>query len=110
MKRRRSDLEITPYKLVFHELIGLQVEVVEAANPALKKIRGKVVDETRNMMIIQTEDGTEKMVPKNGTTFVFQIPAHLSGKHARRYVMVKGNLLLSQPENRTKNIRKIHMR
>ena len=50
------------------------------------------------------------MVPKEATTFVFQIPAQLSGKHAARHVKVNGNLLVSQPENRTKNIRKIRMR
>ncbi len=103
-------MEITPSKLVFHELIGLKVEVVGATNPSLRFIRGKVVDETRNMMIIHTEEGTKKKVQKKGTSFVFQIPAHLSGKHAERYVKVDGNLLLSQPENRTKNIRKIYMR
>jgi len=99
-------LEITPSNLVFHELIGLQVEVAESSNSALKAISGKVVNETRNMLIIQTKDRTDKMVQKNGTTFVFQIPAHLSDKHAERYVKVNGNLLLSQPENRTKNIKK----
>ncbi len=103
-------MEITPSKLVFHELIGLHVTIVEATNPTLKDISGKVVDETKNMIIVQTKDGIEKMIQKNGTSFVFQIPAQLSGKHAERYVKVNGNLLLSQPENRTKNIRKIHMR
>ncbi len=103
-------MEITPSKLVFHELIGLQVEVTEATNPALISISGRVADETRNMLIIRTKEGTGKMVQKNGTSFVFRIPAKLSGKHAERYVKVDGNLLLSQPENRTKNIRKIHMR
>lgn len=103
-------MEITPSKLIFHELIGLVTEVVEATNPTLKDIRGKVVDETKNMIIVQTEVGQTKMVPKKGTTFVFQIPARLTGKHAERYVKVDGNLLLSQPENRTKNIRKIRMR
>lgn len=103
-------MEITPSNLVFHELIGLQVEIAESTNPALRAICGKVVDETRNMLIIQTKGRTEKMVQKNGTTFVFKIPANWSGKHAERYVKVNGNLLLSQPENRTKNIRKIHMR
>lgn len=103
-------MEITPSKLVFHELIGLEVKVTEASNPQLNDIRGKVVDETKNMIIVHTEKGTEKQIPKKGSFFVFRIPADLSGKHAERYVKVNGNLLLSQPENRTKNIRKIHMR
>lgn len=102
-------MDITPSKLIFHELIGLVADVVEATNPTLKNIRGKVVDETKNMIIVQTKAG-QSMVPKKGTTFVFQIPARLSSEHAERYVKVNGNLLLSQPENRTKNIRKIRMR
>ncbi|WP_406660842.1 ribonuclease P protein component 1 [Methanolobus sp. ZRKC3] len=103
-------MEITSSKLIFHELIGLVAEVVEATNPSLRDIRGKVVDETKNMISVQTKVGQIKMVPKRGTTFVFQIPARFSGKHAERYVKIDGNLLLSQPENRTKNIRKIRMR
>ena len=103
-------MEITPSKLIFHELIGLVVEVVDATNPALINIRGKVVDETKNMIIVQTKAGREKMVPKADATFVFRIPALLSGEHAERYVKINGNLLVSQPENRTKNIRKIRMR
>lgn len=101
---------ITPSKLIFHELMGLAVEVVDSSNPALIGIIGKVVDETKNMLIVLTKAGSEKMVPKAVTTFVFQIPARLSGEHAVRHVKVEGNLLVSQAENRTKNLRKIRMR
>jgi ribonuclease P protein subunit POP4 len=103
-------VEIAPSKLIFHELIGLIAEVVDAANPTLIGVSGKVVDETKNMIIVQTKACREKMVPKAGATFVFRIPARLSGKHAVRHVKIDGNLLVSQPENRTKNIRKIRMR
>lgn len=103
-------MEITPSKLIFHELIGLVVEVVDATNPALIGISGKVVDETKNMIVVQTKAGSERMVPKAVTTFVFRIPARLSGEHAEWHVKIEGNLLVSQPENRTKNIRKIRMR
>ncbi|MCQ6962045.1 ribonuclease P protein component 1 [Methanolobus chelungpuianus] len=103
-------MEITASKLIFHELIGLGVEVVDATNPALIGISGRVVDETKNMLIVLTKAGSEIMVPKAVTTFVFRIPARLSGKHAERHVKIDGNLLVSQPENRTKNIRKIRMR
>lgn len=103
-------MEITASKLIFHELIGLGVEVVDATNPALVGISGRVVDETKNMLIVLTKAGSERMVPKAVTTFVFRIPARLSGKHAERHVKIDGNLLVSQPENRTKNIRKIRMR
>jgi ribonuclease P protein subunit POP4 len=103
-------VEITPSKLIFHELIGLFVEVVDATNPSLISISGKVVDETKNMIIILTKADSKKLVPKAGTTFVFRIPARLSGEHAVKHVKIDGNLLVSQPENRTKNIKKIRMR
>lgn len=57
-------MEITPSKLVFHELIGLEVTITDATNPTYNDIRGKVVDETKNMIIVQTKEGTRKMVPK----------------------------------------------
>ena len=48
-------MEIAPSKLIFHELIGLNAEVVDAANPTLIRVSGKVVDETKNMIIVQTK-------------------------------------------------------
>jgi len=103
-------VEITPSNLIYHELIGLVTEVVDSTNPALINIRGKVVDETRNTLIVETKGNAEKMVPKAHTTFVFQLPARTAGKRAIKHVKVNGTLLLSQPENRIKNIRKIRMR
>jgi ribonuclease P protein subunit POP4 len=100
---------LSPWNLIYHELTGLYVEVRDSANPYITGIRGKVVDETRNMLVLQTEDMCEKMVPKAGSTFLFHLP--VPGKeHNTTYLEVKGYLLLSQPENRTKNIRKSRMR
>lgn len=99
-------MEITPSNLIYHELIGLVTEVVDSTNPDMLDIRGKVVDETRNTLIVETEIGREKMVPKANNTFVFQLPVRSAGKYAIKHVKVNGTLLLSQPENRIKNIRK----
>ena len=101
-------MEASPSNLLFHELIGLYAEVFESTNPKLINICGRVINETRNMLVIETEDMHEKMVPKNGTTFVFNLPLS-SADHDQR-VKIYGKLLLSQPENRVKNIRKIRMR
>ncbi|WP_367343525.1 ribonuclease P protein component 1 [Methanomethylovorans sp.] len=103
-------MEISAYNLIFHELIGLFTEVINSNNPSLKKIRGKVVGETRNMLIVETYDNNEKMVPKSGSTFLFHIPLLGGNSRVTEQVKVNGNLLLSQPENRIKNIRKIRMR
>src|SRR5690606_6284700 len=108
--QRRSEVEISAYNLIFHELIGLFTEVINSNNPSLEKIRGKVVGETKNMLIVETYDYNEKMVPKSGSTFLFHIPLLRGDTRVTEQVKVNGNLLLSQPENRIKNIRKIRMR
>ena len=50
----------------------------------------------------------EKMVPKKGTVFIFHVPSHSADQDQR--VIIDGKLLLSQPENRIKNLKKIRMR
>ncbi|WP_440953806.1 ribonuclease P protein component 1 [Methanococcoides sp. FTZ1] len=84
------------------------MEVIESTNPTLYNIKGRVVDESRNMIVIETEDMNLKKIPKQGTTFVFHLSSHSADQDQR--VKIDGKLLLSQPENRVKNIRKIRMR
>lgn len=108
MNSGRSKLERIPSNLIYHELIGLPVKVVESTNPLLDNICGIVQDETRNTLIIATENNNKKMVPKANANFVFKVPIDSGGKHLIKHVKVNGNLLLSQPENRTKNIKKMH--
>lgn len=83
-------MKLTPYNLIHHELIGLEVEVAESTNRYLIGIKGRVVDETKKMLII--EGNKERKIPKLGSSFIFNI--------ANKKVKVDGRLLLSQPENR----------
>jgi ribonuclease P protein subunit POP4 len=46
--------EITPENLVYHTLIGLETVVSGSTNPDMVGIRGVVVDETRNTLLITT--------------------------------------------------------
>ncbi|QQG39868.1 MAG: ribonuclease P protein component 1 [Candidatus Aenigmatarchaeota archaeon] len=85
---------ITPGNVVNHELIGLKVKVVEADNKAQKGIEGRVVDETKGSLVVETQRG-EKKVDKKGRTFAFTIP---SGKRVR----VDGNVIAYRPEDRIK--------
>lgn len=85
---------ISPKNLVRHELIGLEVEVVSSTNPSQAGLSGKVVDESRNILTIETEAGTRSL-PKEDCTFSFRIP---SGERVR----VRGSLLVSRPEDRPK--------
>ncbi|MBN1324250.1 MAG: ribonuclease P protein component 1 [Methanotrichaceae archaeon] len=81
---------ITPENLARHELVGLDVEAEKS--PGLAHISGRVIDETRNTFLIETELG-EKRVPKSHTSFIFTLP---NGSR----VKVSGSILISQPENR----------
>jgi ribonuclease P protein subunit POP4 len=82
-----------PEDIVRHELIGLQVRVAKCANRQLEGLEGKVIDESRNMLVIETVNG-EKSFPKELCTFSFLV----SGKRVR----VDGKLLVARPEDRIK--------
>jgi len=81
-------MDITPENIIYHELIGLPVEVDSAAYPA----EGVVIDETRNMLIVGA-NGKDRKIPKSCCSFIFTLPDG-------RRVKVLGSLLRSQPENR----------
>jgi ribonuclease P protein subunit POP4 len=81
-------MDPTPENLIYHELIGLPVEIESTGY----RLKGVVVDETRNMLVIQSEKG-DKKIPKDAGAFIFTLPDG-------RRVKVLGTLLRSQPENR----------
>lgn len=85
-------MPIAPTTIVRHELIGLAVRVVEATNPDLVGIEGRVVGET--MQTLRISEDSEKMVPKTGTRFEFRLP---DGE----YVVVDGYRLVARPADRT---------
>jgi ribonuclease P protein subunit POP4 len=87
-------MELTPENLIYNELIGLQVEV---DSPCVR-LKGVVVDETRNMLVIES-GGKDKKIPKQAASFIFTLPDG-------RRVKVTGSLLISQPENRIPKRRK----
>jgi len=68
------------------ELIGLRVKV--EGGPS-----GRVIDETMNMLVIETERGVRRF-PKRGNFFIFSY----EGKKVR----VDGRMLVARPEDRIK--------
>ena len=75
------------------ELIGKELEVIDADNPSLIGIKGKVIDETKNMLIIETNNETKKLVKKQVT-----IKTNIEGKT----FTIKGEILQGRPEERLK--------
>lgn len=87
-------MKITPRNILRHELIGLPVTVVESSNKYQVGIRGVVADETMKTIVIRTDKGL-KMVPKEGSYFLFRLPRGIM-------VKVEGRQLLGRPEDRLK--------
>jgi len=85
---------ISAKNLIRHELIGLDVEVVGSTNKFHVGIKGLVVDETKNLLIIETRKGIKK-IQKKGAKFIFTIP---DGKK----VKVNGTKIVVRPEERIK--------
>jgi ribonuclease P protein subunit POP4 len=78
-----------------HELIGLDVEVVTATDPTQERLRGRIVDETRNTLVLEVR-GDEKRIPKRGSRFRFEIQGG---------VEVDGDEIRFRPEDRVKKAR-----
>jgi ribonuclease P protein subunit POP4 len=85
---------ITPENLVRHELIGLQAEVVKSSNKFQIGIRGLIVDETKNLLALETPEGV-KRIQKVGSEFIFTVPGG-------RRVKVKGEIIAKRHEDRVK--------
>jgi len=85
-------LRYTSRNLKCHELIGLEVTVLDHSSKSLSGISGRVVWETKNMLVIEGE-GREVMVPKLYGRFSFKLP---SGDT----VVIDGGEVLGRPEER----------
>jgi ribonuclease P protein subunit POP4 len=83
---------IAPRDLLVHELIGRDVLVAAASNPLHRGVSGRIVDETKNMLAIETTGGI-KRVPKRHSIFRL----HLTDS---RFVEIDGSALALAPEKR----------
>jgi len=90
---------ITPENIHRHELIGLKIEIIQSTDKQMMGINGLVVDETKNLLTIDSSktDSNRVRIPKKDCVFRFSLP---SGEQ----VDVDGRLLKLKPENRLKNI------
>lgn len=82
---------ITAENIALHELIGLDAEIAQSSNIQFIGLKGKVVDETKFMFVLSTENGIKKF-PKENTTWRFSF-----GNNA---VILDGNMLTKRPYER----------
>lgn len=86
-------MKITP-SILQHELIGLNARVVKSLHPNYVGIAGRVIDETRNTLVIQYEN-ERKIVAKSVVVFYFTMPDGT-------VVEIDGDAIVGRPENRVK--------
>jgi ribonuclease P protein subunit POP4 len=82
---------ITLENITMHELIGLDATVVESNNAAIVGLSGKIVDETKSMLVLDTKNGMKK-IPKGGTQWKFSLGS--------TDAFVSGNMLTKRPQER----------
>jgi len=83
---------ISSRNVLRHELIGLDVLVSGASNPGQNGLSGRIIDETRNLLVIETPKGI-KRIAKMHSKFRVSLPS-------RELVEIDGSVLVLAPEKR----------
>lgn len=86
-------MKITP-AIIQREFIGLNAKVVRSPNPNYRGIKGKVINETRNTLVI-LHNHQKKTVIKEAAVFHFTMPDGT-------IVEIDGKVIVGRPENRVK--------
>jgi len=76
--------------IIKYEFIGSDLEVIDSRNKSLIGLKGKIVDETQNMFIL---DNGKKIIKSHSK---FKI------KMNKKTIEIKGYLLVGRPEDRLK--------
>ncbi len=84
---------MTP-EILQEELIGLEAKIVESRNPCYVGVSGKVIDETRNTLVL-LYNNKEKVIIKDMSVFHFKLPDGT-------IVKIDGKAIMGRPEDRVK--------
>lgn len=63
---------ITTDNITSHEFIGLNTEIVKSTNPQVIGLNGRIINETKSMFTISTENG-DKSIAKSTNSWKFSI-------------------------------------
>lgn len=85
--------------ILFHEWIGLKIKILESSQTSLKNISGKIIFETKNMLIVRTLNNGIKKIPKK---IILQCILYLPST----VCFIKGNQLIGRPEDRVLKIKR----
>ncbi len=92
-------MNYTNKNIVINELIGLKVKVIKSKDKSKIGLIGDVIDETKNLLIIETKKGIKK-IPKDGNEFKFY--------YKKKSFIVNGEEIAFRPFERTKKALKFY--
>ncbi len=87
----------TSKTILFSTFIGLTVEVINSHSRNLIGAKGRIVDETKNLIVIESADGKEKRLQKRACTFKFYLDDGTTFD-------IEGKEIMFRPEDRAKKI------
>lgn len=90
-------LMITKKNLVYSSFIGLMVEIVNSSQRELIGVCGKIVDETKNLIVIEKKSGDEVRIPKVSSVFRFNLDND-------EFVDIDGRMIAFRPHERPKKV------
>jgi len=80
--------------ILANPLDNLIISVVEHPNQSLNSLKGKIVNETKNMILLTTDSNRVISIPKRGGKFIISI------KNIK--ISVSGDLLIGNAKSRSK--------
>ncbi|MBN2127033.1 MAG: ribonuclease P protein subunit [Candidatus Diapherotrites archaeon] len=84
---------ITPENILMHEFTGIECKVIQSTDKNKKKIKGKIIKETKNTIIMETNEG-KKIIPKKEVELEFKLN--------EEKVKVNGKKIIGKSEDRIK--------
>ncbi len=82
---------ITADNITSHEFIGLHTEITQSTNPQVIGLNGRIMDETKSMFRINTENGV-KSIAKSTNSWKFSIE--------NKDIVVDGSKITKRPFDR----------
>jgi ribonuclease P protein subunit POP4 len=87
-------MKVTP-TILRHEFIGLEAKVVKSSHSGYVGLVGKIIDETRNTLVLLGKDRKRRIIPKEVAVFHFKL-------RDGTIVEVDGKVIVGRPEDRLK--------
>lgn len=63
----------TKKNILYSTFVGLHIEITNSSQHDLIGLKGKVVDETKNMLVIEKDGGRQVKIQKVACTFLFML-------------------------------------